>query len=156
MKDNLVVSMNLSKIAIKMADAEDGACFSNAFLSQIFFSAFDYEPIYVEGYALVEDVPLVTHHAWVELEGRIIEPTPAWLKHAKEASYFGVRRKSRDEMIGLARAEATLPLAGFGMMPSDFAKTYWTVHLDVLNFDTPFIHEALDKIEEITKQKGKK
>jgi len=69
-------------------------CFRNAAVSLGDLYAVDQRGRYVEGWALMSCVPLLTEHAWLVLrDGRIVEPTAANLYSA----YFpvvaiGIRR----------------------------------------------------------------
>lgn len=72
-------------------------CYSNCFLA-VYGRADLAQAVYVEGFAYAGFFPV--EHAWIELEGRIIDPTWALLFSETEMldfAYFGVYRYSQAE-----------------------------------------------------------
>ena len=62
---------------------------------------------YVEGWAVILDNRLVIEHAWIELAGRIVDPT----RWARGLAYFPVLRFDKDQMLDALVDCAALPLA---------------------------------------------
>lgn len=62
---------------------------------------------YVEGWAVILDNLLVIEHAWIELAGRIIDPT----RWARGLAYFPALRFDKDQLLDALVDCAELPLA---------------------------------------------
>jgi hypothetical protein len=63
--------------------------------------------LYVEGWALVPDNLLVIEHAWIELAGRIVDPT----RWSSGLVYFPALRFDKDQLLDRLVDCAKLPLA---------------------------------------------
>jgi hypothetical protein len=61
---------------------------------------------YVEGWAVIPDNHLVIEHAWIELAGRIVDPT----RWASELAYYPALRFDRDQLLDPVVDCAKLPL----------------------------------------------
>jgi hypothetical protein len=62
---------------------------------------------YVEGWAVILDNHLVIEHAWIELAGRIVDPT-RWVSGL---AYFPALRFDKDQLPEATVDSAKLPLA---------------------------------------------
>jgi hypothetical protein len=62
---------------------------------------------YVEGWAVILDNLLVIEHAWIELAGRIVDPT----RWASGLAYFPALRFDKDQLLDAVVDCAKLPLA---------------------------------------------
>ena len=71
---------------IGAADIRPRQCFANA--QALATVAFEAGAVYVEGYARRADVPIPILHAWVEVEGVVIDPT--WIEEHRRGSNLGV------------------------------------------------------------------
>lgn len=83
-----------SKLPTRISPGEPRQCFANA--ARL---ALDHDDLtYVEGYGMVEDIPMVMAHAWcVDRMGKVVDPT--WLEddgYARAAGYVGLRVRDVD------------------------------------------------------------
>jgi hypothetical protein len=62
---------------------------------------------YVEGWAVLLDSLLVIEHAWIELAGRIVDPT----RWASGLAYFPALRFDKDQLLDALVDSAKLPLS---------------------------------------------
>ena len=121
--DNL--NLSLSKRAAKKTHAIPNACWINAYcaLMELPELAHGY---YVEGWFVNIALPVPIEHAWIELDGQIIDPTPvSWSVHH---AYFPALRFTKHEIAQEIMETVELPIAwryGWsGMKHPDYARAY--------------------------------
>ena len=125
----------LSKRAAKTINAVRNGCWENAYRALMELPELAHGQ-YVEGWFVRIDLPIPIEHAWIELEGKLIDPTPiSW--HARYA-YLPALRFTRDELVEALMEKTALPIAwryGWGgMRHPAYAKAYqdaWWVSLPV-------------------------
>lgn len=66
------------------------------------------DALYVEGYAVYDGPAAPTKHAWIELSGAILDPSPL-LFEAERAQYFPGLRFARQEVRKRVRETGMLP-----------------------------------------------
>ncbi len=98
---------NLSKSLVvgNLLPREHGYSFLNAYKTVILMPP---RAFYVEGFTVHHG--LVFEHAWIELDGEIIEPASAW-RQKDDVEYFAGIRYSRSEAIELHEELHGLPFA---------------------------------------------
>lgn len=77
----------------------------------------DHNVLYVEGY--VNNIAILAEHAWLEADGKIIDPTPAFYNSKEEPDYFPGVRYTREQLSGIMRigSNVTLPFFRFHGTP---------------------------------------
>jgi hypothetical protein len=106
----------ISKRAAKIIQSKPKECWKNAF-----FSLLEVPELargqYVEGWIVPITIPIAIEHAWIELDGQIIDPTPkSWIT---QFAYFPGLRLSKDELMHAVADDGRLPIAwryGWGGM----------------------------------------
>ncbi|MCP4456095.1 MAG: hypothetical protein GY809_31955 [Planctomycetes bacterium] len=109
-----------SKRLCEMIRAENGDCYKNALMAAMCLNTGERERAeYVEGWAWVAGGMILHNHGWLELDQRVLDPTPAWWDedfhenpNREDNRYYGVRRYNAWEVIERTMAEddVTLPL----------------------------------------------
>ena len=84
--EQLPLDRELSQRLAQAIDAEDQACWRNAYLC---LARLDGAAVYVEGWAVTRGV--AREHGWLELDGHIVDPTPAYLEDAPAVYFPGLR-----------------------------------------------------------------
>ena len=84
--EQLPLDRELSQRLAQAIDAEDQACWRNAFLCLAHLDG----AVYVEGWAVTRgSVP--REHGWLEVNGCIVDPTPAYLEDTPAVYFPGLR-----------------------------------------------------------------
>lgn len=84
-----------SRKLAKAVHAKDGDCFRNAFCALVHVPGGKY----VEGFAVGQEKIALITHGWIETKGgRIIDPTPVWLR-LPPARYFPIRKWTADQAL---------------------------------------------------------
>lgn len=96
--------LELSQSIGEAVRAENKDCYINAFRGVARVPG----AVYVEGFAVMEDFPLIAAHAWIEKDGTIIDPTPAY--HEGDHRYFPAVRYTTTELFAQVYPDCTLPL----------------------------------------------
>lgn len=99
----MTLDLEKSKEVAKKIKAKPKRCFYNA------FKALDYLPpeaMYIEGWVL--KLGLAIEHAWINLNGAIIDPT---LYHDPPAKYYPGMELTVTELLDLAAKYGDLPVA---------------------------------------------
>ena len=62
----------------------------------------------VEGWFVPTTIPIAIEHAWIELDGQIIDPTPkSWIT---QFAYYPGLRLSKDELMHAVTDDGRLPI----------------------------------------------
>lgn len=96
--------------------AKEGYCYRYAFMALLYSAGL---PVtYVEGWAVIEES--VTAHGWLELAGRVIDPT--WAYHGiTDTTYFAGLRLTLPEALAAWQRSERLPLvASYGRDGLDY------------------------------------
>jgi hypothetical protein len=115
----------LSKHSAKTIKAVPNECWQNAYRAFMELPELAHG-YYVEGWFVRIDLPMPIEHAWVELAGNIIDPSPvSWsARHA----YFPAVRFTRDELLEALTEKTALPIAwqyGWGgMQHPEYKRAY--------------------------------
>jgi hypothetical protein len=97
------INWELSKKIAGQIDPTNKHCYHNAYMAIFALRGAEY----IEGYIVPPD-GLVTEHGWLEFEGQIIEPTPAFWEEG--IAYFaGLRFKDGWE-VAKAMVDGNLPI----------------------------------------------
>src|SRR3712207_6711599 len=106
----------VSKRAAKIINAKPKECWKNAFFSLLEVPELAHGQ-YVEGWIVPTTIPIAIEHAWIELDGQIIDPTPkSWIT---PFAYFPGLRLSKDEFMEAVTDDGRLPIVwryGWGGM----------------------------------------
>ena len=106
----------LSKRAGKTIRAVPNACWQNAYRSLLELPELA-NGHYVEGWIVRTDLPVPLEHAWLELDGQIIDPTP--ISWSSPFVYFPGLRLTKSEVLQVVTDETPLPIVwqhGWGGM----------------------------------------
>jgi hypothetical protein len=76
-----MIDIVMSERVAKAIHAENKECFLNAFRGMHEVPG---EPYYVEGFVAPDNFPIIIAHAWLEVDGRIVDPTPAYVRGGGE------------------------------------------------------------------------
>ncbi len=112
--DNL--NLALSQRAAKTVTAVPHACWQNAAAALLVLPELA-SGQYVEGWAVLVAVPIPVEHAWIELAGQLVDPTP--ISWQGQFAYFPGLRFTKAEVAHAVHAGIQLPLAwqyGWGGM----------------------------------------
>lgn len=93
------------------------ACFENCYKLFLYSEKTEFpfkKAKYVEGYVWNQDGPQITiHHAWIELDGKIVDPTRIVLAKKTKAVlnwYYKAKRRVSGKTLMMALAEGRIPL----------------------------------------------
>ncbi len=106
------------RIGRKMPDKN---CFENAMSSLRGIQRRHPTALYAEGFAASEGLGIPLHHAWIDIDGKAMDPT--WT-HYQESHYFGVTFTPEQ-----AWAE-TVKHGYYGLLAADFINTKLLFRLD--------------------------
>lgn len=106
----------------KAVGAKNNECFYNSFKALSLLPGASY----VEGWAVCRDLPIPLEHGWLELDGEIIDTTPAW--RDSENTYFPGVRYTLEEALRLAENNRMLPLVYRGGYSGLHDSEYLTAH----------------------------
>lgn len=95
-----------SRAVAEVIGAANGECWKNALLAVAVLD----EALYVEGW-VVTDLSLLVEHGWVEADGEIVDPTPAYHAGQRRCRYFPGVRYTLEEAMSGADDSVILPLA---------------------------------------------
>lgn len=85
------INSDESKRLAKIVGAKDKECFFNSVMALAALG--DPSAVYVEGFCVAHDLPIIALHGWIEREGGdIIDPTPVYHSERTEREYFPVDR----------------------------------------------------------------
>lgn len=105
----------LSKRTGDRVRAENKECFLNAFRGM---TECGQDAHYVEGFAVPGEFPIIAAHAWLEVDGKIIDPTPAYQSGNHE--YFVAARYSQAHALaGAIHNDSVLPIEDLEIMRSE-------------------------------------
>jgi hypothetical protein len=111
-----ILNLALSKRVAKIVNAQPKECWKNAFFSLMEVSELA-RGQYVEGWITPITIPIAIEHAWIELDGQIIDPTPkSW---TVQFAYFPGLRLSKDKLMQAVGDDGRLPIVwryGWGGM----------------------------------------
>jgi len=106
---------NLSRMIGEDIGAKNKDCFLNAFraISEVNNAE---TAVYVEGFAVSHEMRfLIASHAWIEVDGEIIDPTPAYQEGGHE--YFPAVKYPRHKILVAAiENDSTLPVANLDIL----------------------------------------
>lgn len=109
-ENNLPVNLERSRALGGGLGAEPKQCYLNSFNAANFLGA---GAVYVEGWVIKENNPIVIEHGWVEYEGELLDPTPVFNGvDAVPARYFVGVRYPQEELHEIARQVRFLPFVG--------------------------------------------
>lgn len=113
------INLELSREVGRTIGAKDKDCFFNSVMA---VAAMPDGAVYVEGYGVADDFRIICEHGWVEFNGEIIDPTPAWNNDRTTRKYFPVRRYTLAEIRSRLhkRRKTTLPFAAHFWQHDDF------------------------------------
>lgn len=103
------INVEESKRVGQHVNAQDKDCFFNSVMGLAYLD----EPtsVYVEGFCVAHDMPIIAQHGWIEREGgEIIDPTPVYHSDRTEREYFPVDRYTMAEFRKLMFRKKTINL----------------------------------------------
>jgi hypothetical protein len=102
------LNLPLSKRAAKIVNAVPKACWQNAYRALLHVPELA-SGYYVEGWYVSHGIYIAFEHAWIELDGHIIDPTPiSWKRHH---AYFPGLRFTKDDLRREVQTATELPIA---------------------------------------------
>jgi hypothetical protein len=139
------INRTLSKKAAETIQPIPKECWKNATLALVALPELS-RAHYIEGWSVLAEIPVPFEHAWLELDGQIIDPTPAmWKGHQ---TYFPGLRLTKDELLQALNEDSSLPIVWRsewgGMRHPDFLEAYIAAWGGVVSL-TPDIREKLSK-----------
>lgn len=102
------VDAKLSAEVKRIVNAQDKDCYRNAALG---LSVLGPDARYVEGYAVADDIGLVTEHGWLELNGKVIDPTPVYHEKGRQVRYWPAKRYTLQQLLHTLGKDDGLPIA---------------------------------------------
>lgn len=91
------------------------------------------DSVYVEGFFMRPDLPILIHHAWIEVDGFVVDNT---ILNNEDAQYFGVAFE-REEML-----EETMKNEVYGLLATPM------INIDLMVRRDPGIADMLNKAQQ--------
>lgn len=133
-----IINLSESRRAIKRTRARNRQCWHNALhaLRRCYQGRSDAR--YVEGLAVNTSLGISIEHGWLEVDGQIIECTPAWAEEGGGSGYFAVARFASGDLKGIVARRDWLPVS---LSPERkewrerYATIYQRVHAEARAFE---------------------
>lgn len=129
----ILINLELSQQLSKTIRAKAKQCFNNAY--RAIQDVYPYAH-YVEGFVVTTNGPLAVEHAWLEVNGEIVDPTfcnlSLPLSKADQFEYEGVKQKRSEPTL----AKVYLPVLRLTVLEVDqFARRTGQTHFMWFQFD---------------------
>jgi hypothetical protein len=144
LQTNGTLNLTLSKRAGKKVKAAPNACWQNAYRALMQLPELS-SGCYVEGWIVNIEIPVPLEHAWIELAGQIIDPTPVMWRETH--AYFPGLRFTKAEVLQTVRDETELPIASRFGAEGIKSPAYRTAWKQAFFFGMP-----KDKVEKLLKE----
>jgi hypothetical protein len=128
-----------------LVEAENKECYLNAFRGM---SEIDGECYYVEGFAVPGDFPIIAAHAWLEVDGKIVDPTPAY-RNGDHVYFPAILYTRARACEGAIKNGSVLPIIDLEFMRDPLVQAaYSAAHVHAYGFTPEELREKLTKGDE--------
>jgi len=110
---------------------EPKMCYQNATLLACLERA---DATYVEGFVVNPEIPMLIHHAWVEIDGQGFDPT---IPDARNRLYYGVRFTTKTVRAQVKKNGV------YGLLD-----TGWGLNMDLMESMDPGLREAGEQVDD--------